>query len=484
MTHLAPRTAFPVRDSIRPVLQTPDIIKESDALSAGSAAVGAHAVLCRAPAAMDRASVAGAAAVSLASRHPVVSRYYELGARLGRGCFSDVYKSVRRSDKQLVAVKVVEKDSLDAETTKLLENELVILRAVAEHPGIVSLLDSIETESHMYFVLEYIDGGPLLDQIVARGSFSENDARVTLRATLMTLGYLAELGCVHRDIKPENILVDNKSDLWPVKLTDFGLSAKMQPNEVLHAAMGSPIFVAPEVLSDQGYDCACDMWSLGVLTYIVLVGYPPWPIYDDPNRLIKAIVNGAYAFPEREWSCVSDDAKDVVRRMLEVDPKKRITPAEALEHRWFSVIQSTSALPNKQLGGFNARRKMRAVINTVRTTVGFMNLISRPGPGMPDKSAQHDTVDDYSDEQPTLRARKSLVLSTNSEEEASAGQTSSDEGGQPSVQGRAKAMLAELQRANSNSSGESPFLATGSTTGRRRGLPELEKLNLGGLEWG
>lgn len=306
--------------------------------------------------------------------HPHLEAVYKPGAKLGRGCFATVYKAERRSDGLQVAIKAVEKNKLDGETAGLLQNELEVLQAVSEHPGIVTLLDSLDTDKHMFFVMDYVDGGPLLDRIVSRGNFSENDARVLLRAILLTLEFLADLGCVHRDIKPENILVDNYSKKWPVKLTDFGLSAKMQPDELLYQTLGTPLFVAPEILNGRGYDSTCDMWSLGVVLYLVLCGYPPFP-YDSPDILINAIVKGEYSFPAPEWDIVSEDAKDAVRRMLEIDAHRRITPVEALAHPWFRAAQSTSDLPNSKLKSFNARRKLKASMVAVRTTVDFMKFL-------------------------------------------------------------------------------------------------------------
>lgn len=322
-------------------------------------------------------SASSSGSVSLAPKcpsHPLLEAAYSVGDTLGRGCFATVYKGTRRRDGLEVAVKVVDKARLDTDTASLLQNELEVLRAVSEHPGIVTLLDSIETDAHMYFVMEYVDGGPLLDRIVLRGSFSENDARILLRTTLLTLEFLADLGCVHRDIKPENILVDNYSKAWPAKLTDFGLSAKMQPDELLYQTLGTPLFVAPEILTGSGYDSACDIWSLGVVLYLVLCGYPPFP-YETPSALIEAIVNGDYSFPAPEWDHVSADAKDALRRMMEVDPQKRIAPKEALAHPWFKATQSTSDLPNSKLKTFNARRKLKASVVAVRTAFDLMKAV-------------------------------------------------------------------------------------------------------------
>ncbi|CAN8067126.1 unnamed protein product [Agarophyton chilense] len=304
---------------------------------------------------------------------------YQIGHQLGRGCFAKVFKALRKRDNEPVAIKVIEKKLLDDETSDLLHNELRILQAVCEHPGIVTLLSSHETDTHMFFIMEYVDGGPLLDRIVSRGSFSENDARILLRTLLLTLRFLSDLGCVHRDIKPENILVDNRSNKWPVKLTDFGLSEKMQPNQLLTDAIGTPLFVAPEILNGSGYDCSCDMWSLGVVMYIVLCGYPPFPIYDNPQKLTTAIVNGDYSFPPGEWTHVSVAAKTVIREMLQINPEKRLTPAQALVHPWIRMSQSTTDLPNSKLKSFNARRKLKAGVMAVRTTFGLRNILGRDG---------------------------------------------------------------------------------------------------------
>lgn len=306
--------------------------------------------------------------------YPPLNDRYTIGKKLGRGCFSIVYKAIRKSDKYPVAIKVIEKKCLDQETSNLLQNELEILRVVSSHPGIASLLDSMESDTHMYFIIEYVDGGPLLERICSHGNFSENDARILLRPILLTLQFMSNLGCVHRDIKPENILVDDHSQTWPVKLTDFGLSAKTQPDELLYGTMGTPLFVAPEILKGRGYDCACDMWSLGVVLYLVLCGYPPFP-YNSPKQLISSIVNAKYTFPENEWQHVSDNVKDMLRKMLEVDPKKRLTPTSALAHPWITMAQSTDVLMNAQLKSFNALRKLRAGVVAVRTTLDLKSII-------------------------------------------------------------------------------------------------------------
>lgn len=377
--------------------------------------------------------------------HPQINTKYNIGRKLGRGCFASVYKAEHRLNQLPVAIKVIDKNRLDEETASLLQNELQILQAVSEHPGIVKLLDYLETDAHMYFVMEFVDGGPLLDRIVSRGTFSENDARIMIRTILHVLQFLSKLGFVHRDIKPENILVDNRSKSWPVKLTDFGLSAKIQPDKLLRGALGTPLFVAPEILIGNGYDCSCDTWSLGVVLYIVLCGFPPFP-YDSPASLVSSIIACDYSFAAPEWHRVSSDAKDFLSRMLEADPSKRMSPIDALNHPWITVAQSTSELPNSNLRKFNARRKLKAIVFGVLTTFEIRKIMgaSNNGPQTPasqralirdvernrdliqkmgilDDSPQVESGSAPETEQPKLKpSRRSLVLPMNMLDSASA----------------------------------------------------------------
>lgn len=309
---------------------------------------------------------------------PEVAARYSIQEKLGQGCFASVYRVLRVSDNAQFAMKVVSKSNLDADTHILLQNELDALRLVSEYPGVVTLHDTITTPSHMCFIMEYIRGGPLLDKVIAQGSFSENDARLLFRAILRTLAYMAKVGVVHRDIKPENLLVDLNSLQWPVKLTDFGLSGILSPDTALSDRCGTPYFVAPEVLTGADYDSAVDCYSCGVVLYTVLSGYPPF-FQKEPADLIAAIVGGKLEFPEPEWNFVSPAAKDVISRMLTVNPRHRITPADALQHPWFIAAQSTTALSNKRLGDFSAGRKMRAAALTVRTAFSMLRMMPAAG---------------------------------------------------------------------------------------------------------
>lgn len=325
---------------------------------------------------------------------------YMIQGKLGRGTFAQVYKAVHRGSGEIFAVKAVNKHQLDDETKELLKNELRVLKYVSKFPGIVTLYEEFECDRFIWFVLEYVDGGMLLNKLARKGSFSENHARITMISTLRSLLYLSKLGVVHRDVKPENILFDSKSRDWPTRLTDFGLSAKMDKNVLLYAACGTPAFCSPEVLKGEVYDCSCDMWSFGIVLYIVLAGYPPFHGTED-------ILKGSVAFPEQEWSHISDEAKDVVKKMLIVNPKERITAKKALEHSWFAMTQSTEELPNKKLITFNLRRNMRIRFFVVSSANSLLRLR--------DRKTERDSQELYAEVEQTrqflreLEAREGVV---------------------------------------------------------------------------
>jgi len=172
------------------------------------------------------------------------------------------------------------------------------------------------------------------------------------------------------------LLVDEHSAKWPIKISDFGFSAKIQTDELLYEAFGTPYYTAPEVIWRRGYTCACDVWSLGVVLYIVLFGYPPFAQTEN-QALFRAIGRGRFSFPED--TRVSADARDAVSRMLVVTPSERITAAELLRHRWFTQRPAASSpLPTDQLRTFNARRKMKGGFLGVTTTIHLWSLIGRP----------------------------------------------------------------------------------------------------------
>lgn len=262
---------------------------------------------------------------------------------LGSGAFSVVKLAKNKKTGAKRAVKIVDKIAVGIEKKEMLDREIDILRRI-QHPNIISITDIYETPEYLYLVMEVATGGELFDAIVKRGKYSERDAARIVRQIAEACRYLHSKGIVHRDLKPENLLLSDDSENAVVKIADFGLSKIMDAQAVLQTACGTPGYVAPEVLMGHGYHQEVDVWSIGVITYILLVGYPPF--YAENNaKLFDKIMAGQYAFTSPYWDKISAEAKDLIRHLLVVDPKKRFTSLQVLQHPWIKEnVQSTDNL--------------------------------------------------------------------------------------------------------------------------------------------
>ena len=218
-----------------------------------------------------------------------------------------------------------------------LQTEIDILKQM-DHPNVVKLVDVFEDERHWCLVMELMKGGELFDMILEKDHFSEAEAREATRALVDAIQYCHSLGVVHRDIKPENLLLESKDmGISSLKMADFGL-ARMLPEEHSTASTtcGTPGYVAPEVLMQKPYGKACDIWGIGVVTFILLSGTPPF--YEEDNfALFEQIKNCDYEFDEEVWKDVSAEAKDFVSKILVADPKKRMTSEQIFQHPWMKA---------------------------------------------------------------------------------------------------------------------------------------------------
>jgi calcium/calmodulin-dependent protein kinase I len=246
-------------------------------------------------------------------------------------------------------------------------------------------MDFFNEKNYFYIVLELVTGGELFDRICQKDHYSEREARAVFKQMVSGIATAHQRHICHRDLKPENVLLSSKTDDTTIKLADLGF-AKILPaaNSLMMTPCGTPGYVAPEVIASpaRGYSAACDVWSMGVILFILLVGKPPFHSdRDDQNELFDQIRTGRFSMSPQDWSSVSEPAKDLVRRILVVDPARRITAHAILNHPW--MRSDASALPTAHLAGtmvamkrFVARRRLRKAIKAVLLIVRMKLMLA------------------------------------------------------------------------------------------------------------
>lgn len=260
---------------------------------------------------------------------------YTLGEQLGWGQFGIIRACSDRLTGEVLACKSIAKDRLvTQEDVRSIKLEFEIMTRLSGHPNVVDLKAVYEEEDYVHLVMELCAGGELFHQLEKYGRFSEDKARVLFRQLMQVVTYCHDNGVVHRDLKPENILLSTKASSSPIKLADFGLATYIKPGQNLHGTVGSPFYIAPEVLTG-GYNQAADVWSAGVILYILLSGMPPfWG--KTKSRIFDAVRAADLRFPSDPWDCVSESAKELIRGMLCRDPSQRLTAQQVLDHAWIS----------------------------------------------------------------------------------------------------------------------------------------------------
>jgi len=292
-----------------------------------------------------------------------VEDHYEIRKELGRGTFSVVKEGLHKETKEKYALKFIDKKYVDKEDVMLLTREIDIMMKV-NHPNVLSLKEIFETPKQLSLVMELVTGGELFFKIVDRGSYSEKDASNIVRQIISGVKYLHSLGIAHRDLKPENLLCSGDTDMQ-IKIADFGLSKIFAGGHQLITSCGTPDYAAPEVLTgDQAYDKSVDLWSIGVITYVLLCGYPPFYANSQP-ALFEKIIKANYDFPPTEWDFISDTAKDFIKNLLVLDPKKRLTAETCLEHPFLAKdsIGTHSLLKIEiSMNEYNTRRRKEKLL--------------------------------------------------------------------------------------------------------------------------
>jgi len=306
------------------VIITYDGTKKGDATGTPAAGDAAHS---EAAPATNGASPAPTSAPVDAKPEKLEDKY-EIGKELGRGGFSIVKKGKNKKSGEEVAIKCINTKNLKQDELQLLTTEINIMQKL-RHNSIIQLIDIFETPSELFLVLELVSGGELFDQIVERGSYSENDAANLIRRVLEGIDYMHRHGVVHRDLKPENLLCVSAN---VIKIADFGLSKDVESGN-LQTSCGTPSYVAPEVLLGGQYDNEVDIWSIGVITYVLLCGFTPF-YGDNQRQLFERILHAKFDYPSPEWDDVSATAKDFVSKLLVVNPADRLSAEQALAHPW------------------------------------------------------------------------------------------------------------------------------------------------------
>ncbi|CAN0927918.1 Calcium-dependent protein kinase 13 [Linum grandiflorum] len=289
-----------------------------------------------------------------------IEERYLVDRELGRGEFGVTYLCIDRETRELLACKSISKRKLrTAVDVDDVRREVAIMKHLPRNSNIVSLKEACEDDNAVHLVMELCEGGELFDRIVARGHYTERAAAAVTRTIVEVVQLCHKHGVIHRDLKPENFLFANKKENSPLKAIDFGLSIFFKPGERFSEIVGSPYYMAPEVLK-RNYGPEIDIWSAGVILYILLCGVPPfWA--ESEQGVAQAILRGIIDFKRDPWPNISDTAKSLVKAMLEPDPKLRLTAKQVIEHPW---LQNAKKAPNVPLGDVvKSRLKQFSMMN-------------------------------------------------------------------------------------------------------------------------
>jgi len=282
--------------------------------------------------------------------------------KIGEGSYGTVSKATNKSTGALRAVKSISKVQMKKHDR--FKEEIAIMKMM-DHPNIIKLYESFQDSRCFYVVMELCVGGELFDRIIDLGHFTEVQAAIVMKQIVQAIFYMHENKVCHRDLKPENFLFSGKEALEKslLKIIDFGLSCKFQEGQSLTTKAGTPYYVAPQVLAGK-YDQASDLWSCGVIMYVLLCGYPPFYGESDAEVLSKVRL-GNFSFNAADWKNISDDAKNLIRMLLKMNPRDRYCAEQALNHDWIKNKAPKATNANLQEGfvdnlrGFRSQNKLK-----------------------------------------------------------------------------------------------------------------------------
>jgi calcium-dependent protein kinase len=304
-----------------------------------------------------------------------ITEFYDIDKKkLGEGSYGTVSKCTNKSTGVTRAVKSISKSQM--KNLERFKQEIAIMK-IMDHPNIIKLYESFEDHRNIYLILELSTGGELFDRIIDAGHFNEQQAAIVMQHMFRAIFYMHENHIAHRDLKPENFLFATKEPIEKssLKVIDFGLACKFAADQVLTTKAGTPYYVAPQVLAGK-YDQSADLWSLGVIMYVVLCGYPPFYGETDADVLAKVRL-GNFSFNAADWKSVSEDAKNLIRMLLKMNPRDRYTAEQALNHVWVRNKAPKAANVNLQaslvdnLRGFRSQNKLKkAALHVIASQLG------------------------------------------------------------------------------------------------------------------
>ena len=270
--------------------------------------------------------------------HTDVQQSYTFKKVLGHGQFGTVREAVAVRGQRSVAIKSVSKEKVKKDLY-LLRRELEVMRQI-DHPNVIKYFETYEDEKYIHIVMELCTGGDLLDKLITLGTLTGSYVATIMKSLLFAVSHLHSLGICHRDLKPENFLFENVQSDSLIKIIDFGMSIKQNNLAEMTSLVGTPYYLAPEVIKGK-YGLECDVWSLGIVMYFLLSGVPPFD-GDDMNDIFKAIRRAEIDFEDRMWRNISEPAKNLIKQMLTKRPSDRISLVNAINHPWFEQQSSRS----------------------------------------------------------------------------------------------------------------------------------------------